>query len=278
MTNQSLFVIDEFVLPVVYPVRFIEELGISSNRPVLVTAKSSVDGEKGDYVVKLVDGERMNADAFQRECLASLLGSAVGLHTPEPARVEVTDEFIESRTGFKDYQRFKNSRGANFGTKYVAPLHLFGHHTGSRLDLREEALKVFTFDLVIQNSDRTTVNGKSNLFTDDENLIILDHEMAFTFLFPILGRPQMQPWEFGSFDLSWVRSHVLYPYLHGKNLNFNVLQDFLAPLTQHFWHEIRRIIPDEWRNESDLRRTEEHVSAIRDHQEEFIRQIQILLQ
>lgn len=84
-------------LDIVHPLVFIEEMGTSSNKPVLVRCVNESTGLKNDYVIKLKAGGRMDERAFMKESIASLMAIALGLTTPTPAIAEITEMFIESR-------------------------------------------------------------------------------------------------------------------------------------------------------------------------------------
>jgi len=130
--------------------------------------------------------------------------------------------------------------------------------------------------LVIQNPDRTIKNGKPNLFTSGKSFWILDHEIAFSFLFPIIGRPKTNPWELTDFDKNMIENHVLYKKLKGKSLNFDILDNYLDSLNEDFWLNLSRIAPSEWVSE-DFDKIAEHVSSIRENQSLFINQVKLIL-
>ena len=186
--------ISNFVLHKFYLTNYIQTLGSGTNKPILVRAVNDA-GFKDDVVVKLMDSERMNPTAAMKELVGSLLAAELNLNTPIPYLSEITKEFINSQLGQPEYTRLQNSEGINFSTKNIRGLVEFGPFEDLAASLRNEALKIFYFDLLIQNPDRTILHGKPNLFTTGSDLWVLDHEIAFSFLGPLIGRPPTEPWD-----------------------------------------------------------------------------------
>jgi len=144
------------------------------------------------------------------------------------------------------------------------------------IGLYDQALKIFYFDLLIQNPDRTTVHGKPNLFTTGLDLWVLDHELAFSFLDLIVGRLPTEPWEFNDSDRNMIEHHILFNQLKGKKLDFSILDGFLDPINDTFWVDLGKIIPKEWLN-LDFDNISKHINAIRENQTLFINQIKMRL-
>ncbi len=218
----------------------------------------------------------MNSDAFLRELVASRLAKALSLMTPEPCLAVIVEEFAESQHGSALYQRLLSSIGTHFSTHYIPGLQLFGKYDRLTPKQYDGALKIFIFDLLIQNPDRTIVHGKPNLFTTGADLWILDHELAFSFLLPIVGRPQTEPWQIHASDINMIQNHVLYAKLKGKKLNFAILEDFLNPLQNEWWEDLRGEIPDDWHS-AQFEQIRAHVLAVRDNQKTFLAQVKNLL-
>jgi hypothetical protein len=165
-----------------------------ANKPVLCRAVNQ-NGIKEDIVIKLLHGERMSNDAFQKESIASRLATGLQLKTPEPYIAIISDEFVESQLGQLHYDTLRLSKGKNYSTKYIQGLEIIGEFDKLNKKQINDALKIFVFDLLIQNPDRTIKHGKPNLFTTGTDLWVLDHEIAFSFLVPIIGQPKTNSWE-----------------------------------------------------------------------------------
>lgn len=246
-----------------------------TNQPLMCRAVSN-DGVKKDLVIKLRSGERMDEGAFQKEYIAAKLAIALLLKTPEPCLATITTEFIEAYQDNDQYIRLQQSMGLNFSTLYIPGLQLIGRYDLLNSRQYDEGLKIFVFDLIIQNPDRTILYGKPNLFTTGSDLWILDHEVAFSFLYPILGRPQTDPWILHANDMNMIENHVLFNKLRRKQLNFAILDNFLDPIDNDFWESVAQELPQEWHS-SDFEVIRTHLQSIRDNWNVFVEQIKTLL-
>lgn len=267
--------ISSFKLNTLYPANYIETLGTGTNKPILTRAMDH-NGQRSDIVIKLKDSERMNNSAFLKELVGSLLALELGLQTPIPFIAEISEEFINSQIVDYEYKRIKNSSGINYATENIIDLKLFGPYDTLPISLQNEALRIFYFDLMIQNPDRSAVRGKPNLFTVGLDLWILDHEIAFSFLFPILGRPKTNPWEFHESDTTMIENHILYKKLKRKKLDYSILDNYLDSLDDEFWLTLQKLIPGEWMSK-DFQKISEHIISIRANQKSFIKQIKMFL-
>ena len=258
------------------PFTYLDTLTTGANKPILSRGIDE-EGERQSVVVKLMDSERMNAGAALKETVGAILARRLGLNSPEPFIVNVTPEFIQSRVEQEGYMRLANSAGLNYGCKNIEGLELFRPNSNLGKKLKDEALKIFYFDMLIQNTDRTnSVGGKPNLFLIGKDFWLLDHELAFSFLVPLIGRPPSEPWEFTDFDNNMVGNHILYRHLKGKTLNFAILDSFLKPLDLEFWEDLREAIPNVW-DTGDFNLIKNHINQIKENEEKFIEQIKNLL-
>jgi len=265
-----------FKLEHYFPTNYIQTLSTGANKPILTRAVNRFSGIKEDIVVKLMDSERMGPNAAMKEITASFIAMKLGLKTPTPYICEINDLFINSRSGTTDYVRIKNSKGLNFATKNIVGLEQFGPHDILDSKLYPEALKIFSFDLMIQNPDRTTVHGKPNLFTTGHDLWILDHELAFNFLIPLIGRTATNPWEFSPDDKNMIENHILFKKLKKKRLDFSLLDNFLDKINDTFWLNLIKIVPNKWLDD-DFKKIKNHINSIKENQESFVNQIKVLL-
>ncbi len=107
------------------------------------------------------------------------------------------------------------------------------------------AQDIFAFDMFIQNPDRT--KNKPNLLMEGNNMIILDHEIAFGFVFAPFITANL--WEMKVDDKAWIRQHCLFPHIKGKEFNFEGFSTKLNNLTKTFWDKAARLLPEEWRSD-----------------------------
>ncbi|MBK8635808.1 MAG: hypothetical protein KA767_04310 [Saprospiraceae bacterium] len=263
-------------MKIYYPTQYIRTFGTGTNKPILVFA-IDFEGNRKVVVVKLLKSERMGVEAFLRETMATLIGQKMGISMPDLALVEITNDFTQVMVQNNDeYQRVYESTGLNFGCNFIANLQQLSLLDNLKNSQVNDALKIFYFDVMIQNADRTIEGGKPNLFFRDDHLYILDHELAFSFLFPIIGRQPTDSWIINDFDKIMIENHILFSKLKNKVKDFSCLDDILVPLTSDFWKEAESAIPDDWLSK-DFEKIREHVVAIKENSAAFLEQIITLL-
>jgi len=157
------------------------QTSFSSGRTVPHVFKcEAFDGEDvGEYVVKMRNSIETHDAGLLREMLGNLLGHELGLTTAEPAIIKIDPELADAITQRAVAEVVRNSPGLNYGSK-----NLTGGYTawpvGKILpqSMINNAADIFVFDALIQNPDRRV--GKPNLLWKDDQLVIIDHEMAFS--------------------------------------------------------------------------------------------------
>ena len=198
-------------------------------------------GREGDYVLKGSGGERMGPAAFERELLGSFAAWQVGLRAVEPVQITVTPEFAELLRGESAYSWLAKSIGHNYGSVFYKGREFVARQPLSAIEL-EQAKLIFAFDVLIQNPDRRP--EKQNMLTDGTSVMLLDHELAFSFTQVLF--PARYPWLIPDEDLYWIRNHYFFPYLRGKRIDFRTLSVKLQQLDANFWLKARQHVPPEW--------------------------------
>lgn len=235
----------DYKLPEVFAQGFYESFLTSANKPILITGVNKESGEKLDYVVKLKAAERMSNEASMRELLACFISMEFELPVIQPAIVEITPEFVETLKGNDSWQPATKSLGYNFGS-----LNLTDHKTliiNQPLNNHQllHAQNAFVFDMFIQNSDRTII--KPNVLTNGNDLVMLDHEIAFGFIFsPFLTS---KIWEMHEETRDWIRNHCLLPLIKGKEYNYDDFSEKMDNLNDAFWEKAAHLMPQEWLTE-----------------------------
>lgn len=240
---------------------FVKALRHGRTCPSVVFCEDA-DGNELEVVVKLRTGKECSPTGLICELLASLLARDLDLQAPEPYIVTVDADF---HTGISDAtlaERFQSSEGPNFGCRHMGP----GYTTWPQLrsipaSLVQDAAEIFAFDLMIQNPDRR--QNKPNMLRKSDDLLIFDHEMAFSFLYAIV--PDEYPWEGKGIDFA--RDHIFFRDLKGKDLSWDRLQGALEAIDDKRLGKYTDAIPDDWRNESGdaSDRIQEYVKKARDN-------------
>ncbi|MBL7701519.1 MAG: hypothetical protein JNM14_04680 [Ferruginibacter sp.] len=229
-------------LPEIFAQGFHESFTTSANKPLLITGVDKTTGEQTDCVVKLKAAERMSNEASMRELLACFISMELDLPIVTPAVVEITPQFVETLRGNDSWQPANKSLGYNFGS-----INITDHKTliiNQPLNNHQltHAQNTFAFDMFIQNSDRT--NNKPNVLTNGNDIIMLDHEIAFGFVFaPFLPS---KIWEMQEVGKDWIRNHCLLPLIKGKEYNYDEFSEKLDNLSNAFWDCAKKLIPIEW--------------------------------
>jgi hypothetical protein len=130
------------------------------------------------------------------------------------------------------------------------------------------ATEVFAFDALIQNPDRRTNNP--NLLWKGREIHIIDHELAFCFLYQI-GKPG-QPWKVNGPGGDFLNDHVFARAFKGRNIDLSRWADELKNCDDATLDELFDQIPGEWKN-SHLSRMKTHIKDVRNHAVEFVEQV-----
>lgn len=244
------------------------ELTSGATKPLVVTCMDPADGRSADYVVKLSDSSRMTVDGQMREVIASFMAMEMDIPTPQPAVVEVLPELRDAQRGTPLFGRLNSSLGLNFGSGLLseAPELTIAMSLNSRQ--KRDAPLVLGFDTLIRNFDRRA--EKPNLLSDGDRLYVIDHELAFGFLFELL--PNSTPWLLSEADLKILPSHLLYKKFSAATFDVDDHVERLERLDEAFWHKAWQELPPQWQHEQ-FERIRECMLAVRGHAKEFYEQL-----
>jgi HipA-like protein len=128
------------------------------------------------------------------------------------------------------------------------------------------ATHIFAFDALIANDDRRSDNP--NLLVRGDDIFVIDHEAAFAFLY-LVGRRETA-WDLRRRPF---RQHVFYYQLRKESTNLRLFMQRLAQLGDAELENMISQLPNEWLH-ADLGRISAHLQHVRDHAEEFERQVQ----
>lgn len=229
-------------LPIVYAQRFNSNLPNSANKPIVISGTDKNNGQKGDYVVKFRKAERMSEEASMRELLASFIAMEMEIPVVEPAIIQIEENFVETLKGNDSWKAANNSIGDNYGSRYIKEYVTILLNKGLNNHQLPYAQDAFAFDMFIQNSDRT--NNKPNLLTNGDEIVILDHEIAFGFIFAPFVTPNI--WEMKENHKDWVRQHCLLPLIKGREYDYDSFSNKFDNLTEVFWRKASKLIPVDW--------------------------------
>ncbi len=223
-----------------------------------------------EFVVKLRGGLERGESGLLYELYASLLAEHFGIQRPRPVVVTLEADLADTieATLASDLNRariIKKSVGLNFGSQFLVNLTVWPVDKYVPEPMQEAAMKVFAFDALIQNPDRSFKNP--NLETRGDELFIFDHELAFSFILDIF--PNQTPWRL--MNEQYLNNHVFAKVL--KGIPFS--DDFLRRLNSLSIDELEQFsqqIPNEWQL-ADLEKIEAHLKLMREHSTEFAQQV-----
>ncbi|HLZ85955.1 MAG TPA: HipA family kinase [Puia sp.] len=261
----------DYSLPVIEALSPIESFETGANRPLLIRGVDAA-GNKGDYVVKFLGAERMSTEACMRELLAAFIAAQMEIQVVNPVIVNISQDFVDLLKGNSAWQYASKSLGYNYGSEYIKrhsiiiPAQDLNHHQ------LYYAQTIFAFDVTIQNPDRTI--EKPNMLTEGTEIVIYDHELAFSFVMDIFPNPK--PWELRQADLEWIGRHCLLPKIKGKEYDFEEFSNRFNNLDENFWAIARSLIPKEWLSDQ-FDRIKQHFSAICNNKDAFIIELKKLM-
>lgn len=225
-------------------------------------------GQTAEYVVKPASqlGARVVCEA-----LAALVGQQLGLPIPRIAAVEIEPRLVSVIPDPSAREKFTGKQQLHFGSLFQSG----GYQTipvGMRLPgpLMDMAIKIFAFDMLIQNPDRTNTvgRGKPNALCDGEQLIIFDHELAFSFLATIGSDVVPPPWELR--QIGFARYHLFYDDLvryaaDKKGISFDGFLQGVTGLSEEIFNSMAGVLPSDWLNLDYVRRIVSYLTRARDN-------------
>ena len=223
-------------------------------RPFVLFCDQEDASDEIEVYVKLRSAPQIGATGLMCEGIAALLGRDLGLPIPEPFAVKITEQFASIVQTPKDADLFRRSVGWNFGSQAQYPQ--FAPWSAERImpvPMRTAAAETFAFDAMIQNPDRR--HDRPNCSVRDEEILIFDHDLAFSFLSGILfWKP---PWEATGLDFLAKSSpdrHVFYDQLSGMPLVLDRLTNAWNNVDASRVNDYFDSLPSNWIPAGDARR------------------------
>ena len=217
----------------------------------------------------------MSKEARMRELIAAFMAMEMGLKVVEPVVIDISSDFIGTIMGKQYYSKMNSSRGNNVGSKYIKDYIILANEIALTPQQEVCAQYIFGFDLLIQNADRNF--QKPNIITDGNELVMLDHELGFGFIFVPSFLRNGDVWDFKDVDLEWITKHCLFNRLSGKASELENFSAKIAALDDHFWDKTYKLIPVEWMNDEQYENIKQHILLLIEHKEEFITNIKSIL-
>lgn len=252
------------MLHILTAVRFARFMDSGKTKPAILACEDSSGDSVGEYVVKLCGGMESRESGLLSEYLAAKLADYFGIATPPPALVRIERDLAELISLAEPHHkaRLLHSIGLNFGSKLVTGYSIWPVNKQISESNRRIAAEVFAFDALLQNPDRRFDNP--NLFFNGENILIFDHEMAFSFLLDIT--PSATPWNIET--QTYLQKHAFYRTLKSHPIDLEGFIQNLRDLSDTVLESVMAGFPVEWNN-GNVPKIFQHIRSIRDHISDF---------
>ncbi|MVM34739.1 hypothetical protein GO755_32220 [Spirosoma sp. HMF4905] len=234
-----------YTLPRLIALRYDNTFTNGANQPGLVAARDQQTRQLIDCVVKFRGGERMTPEACARELLAAFIAKEWGIRVVEPVLVDILPEFSELERGKAHYQLLAKSIGLNVGSVYIPGYDTIPVHQPLSAVELPQAQHIFVFDVFIQNADRRV--EKPNLMGNGQELVIYDHELAFSFIQALFKNKT--PYQLREQDRVWIENLFLLAKIKRFPLPELAIKQALDRLDNKFWDRAFELIPPEWRTD-----------------------------
>lgn len=262
----------DYFLPEISAIAKTVEMNTGSTHPILIVGACKKTGDVDSYVVKLVGGDRMIPRSCCFELIASFIAMELEMSIPDPAIIEITQSFVDIYDGINK-ELVKKSIGKNFGSKYKPGYPTLLNSIKLTPGQYARAVKIFSFDIFISNADRRI--GKPNMLIKGDEIVIIDHELAFGFILELFYN-NPTPWILRPQDDKWIKNHFFYKSLKGNEHNFDDFVDKLSTLDENFWNKLYQLIPDEW-NGSYVDQIKNDLSLLVQNKTEFKAELKRIL-
>ncbi|MDD5676570.1 MAG: hypothetical protein PHW60_01085 [Kiritimatiellae bacterium] len=250
-------------------VTFLKALKWGRTCPCLMLCEGD-NGTQVETVVKLYAGKESSRTGLICELLASLVARDLDINIPTPFLIDVAADFHNGITDPELAERFRNSPGLNFGTQHLgAGYTTWPQERSIPSSLLQDASEIFAFDLLIQNPDRR--KDKPNLLRKGDELVIFDHEMAFSFLYNLM--PDEYPWD--GKGIGFTKNHIFYDGLKGRDLSWDRMLGALEAIDDRRLGMYVDALPDDWRKDSGntAKRIQEYLKQARNNRKMLFQKI-----
>lgn len=264
-----------YKLPHVYALEVLREIKDSANLPLIIGGVDKSTNQRAEYAVKLNASERMTVQARMFELIAALMAIELELAVVKPAVIEIGQDFLDVNKGKEYFLKCSKSLGYNYGSEFIKGMLILDNKISLNVKQQEQAQEILAFDMLIGNVDRNA--EKPNMITDGTKLVLLDHELAFSFVRVLTFLRNHTPWEFNEEDKGVFFKHCLYNRVKS---HIDRLDGFCEKMTRFdtsFWDKVKSIIPEEWYSEDEFDSIKSHVDSMVANRHKFIQNIKMLL-
>ena len=257
----------KYFLPIIEAMEAGKIMSTGRTRPMIVRGVCQQNGHKGEYVVKLKGSNEMWQGSSLNEILGAFIALELDFQVPEPVIVNISNDLVATMLHRHDnFKIASESLGYNFGTALQEAYQEMIPGQPITKELRVKLLDLFALDVLIGNTDRRI--DKPNFLTNGKDLLIYDHELAFSFTQLLPFARNTSPWLIPSDDMKWLSRNFCFQQLKGNSYDFSNFIARLPVLNEEFWEKAEQVIPEEWENEHfDI--IKGYITTIVEHRNQF---------
>jgi hypothetical protein len=218
------------------------------------------------FVVKAIGLPEVNQWNLFNELCGNRLARRLGIETPEPSLVNISQEFIDALSSLSSIEH-RPQAGLAVGCEYfkggfATPV----IHSSLTMEEATQATSIYAYDLLVQNPDRRT--GRPNCAFHGKRIIAYDFEMSFSFLFAILQKGE--PWQVSLHGLA--QDHFFRGYISKHEVNWRPFISAVRLLDDAQFKEVFEDIPNSW--EPWAERVRDHVMSVAMNSDQFELELQ----
>ncbi|APY07175.1 hypothetical protein BWZ20_02140 [Winogradskyella sp. J14-2] len=211
-----------------------EQIG-GSTRPLIIDAEDE-DSNISSYVLKLYNKKSITQNfAVAKEILILELAKEFDLPVPDYGIINFDHKYL---TSYFDEKYIENlDSGYKFCSKIVDGVVIFNPLVKNTYLQDYDIENVFAFDNLILNIDRGGYHNKPNLLVNDEDFVLIDHELTL----PFYSHPQSSNINYWNTFMTYnCNNHIFLKFLkkmkktelifdefqiHLDNLNLTIFDD-----------------------------------------------------
>lgn len=209
----------------------------------------TAQGDSADVILK-ISGPELSVEGLANEMLGALLAGDLGIPTPQPLFVELTDDFVNSVGDAALQAKLASACPLAFASTDVGSQWRKWNGTDHlATETQGLALSILAFDAIIGNPDRSPSNPNLLRCKTDDRMMVIDHECAFGFRMKLF--PPVRPWQVGNLQPLTVRGadseHLFQLALAGRlGLSFDTIREGWEGLTDVRFGAYDALLPDAW--------------------------------
>ncbi len=194
--------------------------------------------EEGRYVVKSFRNGIVNNFSTAKEIIAVEIALKFDIPVPAYGVINIPDE--ELRGYYSENEFLKIEKGYKFCSKFIEQYTIFDPIISTSYLAQYHIENIFAYDLLMLNSDRGGFRNKPNLLINDDELIIIDHELTLPF---INDNPPVINYERFLANYQY-QNHTLLNHIRSIKVKNHIFDEFLEVLSRTNFDDLNSTFDD----------------------------------